>query len=152
MHKELIQQSLKEIALADHLIYVTYPLIREVKFLAAIAEHVTKAAELALKSLLTYEREYKRIEPFADNFAVMIDVFSPDVQRRYNFGPEYMHLLKRLVELKQYNQESTLRFRRKDKYILTTQNYDIHILDLDKVKRFCQATKNFVNKVDELWE
>ncbi len=151
MHKQLIQQSKKEIELADHLIYVTYPLIKEAKFLLSIAEHVVKAAELALEALLTYEREYKRIEPFAKNFAVMIDVFHPEVQARYNFGAEHLHLLKKLAEFKQYNKESIMRFRRKDKYILTTQQYDMQVLDLDKVKRFCEATKKFVEQVNKIW-
>lgn len=152
MHSELIQQAKREIELADHLIYVTYPLIKEAKFLLSIAEHVTRAAELALQALLTYEREYKRIDPFAKNFAVMIDVFHPEVERRYNFGAEHTHLLRKLAEFKQHNSESIMRFRRKDKYILTTQQYDMQVLDLDKVKRMCEATKKFVEKVSKIWE
>lgn len=150
MHYKLIQQAKREIELADHLIYVTYPLIKEAKFLLSIAEHVTRAAELALTSLLAYEREYKRIDPFVNNFAVMIDVFHPEVERRYNFGAEHLHLLKRLAEFKQHSSESVMRFRRKDKYILTTQQYNMQVLDLNKVKRMCEATKNFVEKVREV--
>lgn len=148
MHNKLIQQSKKEIELADHQIYVTYPLIKEAKFLLSIAEHVIRSAELALEALLTYERKYKRIEPFARNFAVMIDVFHPEVQRRYGFGEEHLRLLKKLAEFKQHSKESIMRFRRKDKYILTTQQYDMQVLDLEKVKRFCAATKKFVEKVE----
>lgn len=152
MYKQLIQQSKKEIELADHLIYITYPLIKELKFLLSIAEHVTRAAELALEALLTFEREYKRIEPFAKSFAVMIDVFHPEVQKRYDFGQEHVRLLKKLAELKQHNQDSIMRFRRKDKYILTTAQYNTQELDLDKVKRLCEATKNFIEKVEKVWE
>lgn len=148
MHHKLIQQAKREIELADHLIYVTYPLIKEAKFLLSISEHVTRAAELALLALLTYEREYKRIDPFAKNFAVMIDVFHPEIERRYGFGSEHLHLLRKLAEFKQYNRESVMKFTRKDKYILTTQEYNMQVLDLSKVKRMCEATKKFIKKAE----
>ncbi len=150
MPKELIARAKKEIHLADHLIYVTFPLIRETKFLLSIAEHVIKSSELALEAVLKHARLYKRIEPYATNFAARVDVFQAELQIMYNFNPEHTHLLRRLAEFKQHNKESVMKFRRKDKYILTTRQYEMKILDLERVKRMCEATKKFINTTENV--
>ena len=53
--------------------------------------------------------------------------------------------------IEKFDKESAVRFRRGNKYILTSGNdYNMAVLDLDHVKRYSNLTKNFVNKIADI--
>jgi hypothetical protein len=150
-HKELIASARKEIDLADHLLYVTYPLVKETKFLLAITEHVISSAQKALQALLEYEYYYKRARMCPPNFALQISAFRDKIEKRYEFDPTFFRLLKKLLEIHKFEKDSIVRFKRGDKYILTTGEYNhITVLDMDNVKRYLNFTKKFVAKIEPI--
>jgi len=149
-HEELFAKAKRESDLADHLLYVTYPLVKETKFLLAITEHIIRAAKLALRALLEYERYYKRLEPFPKKFGIEIELFREKPERRYGFDPRYFRLLRRLQELEVYRAESPMMFKRKDKYILTDREYNIKTIDVEKVKKYNNLVKGFIRRVEAI--
>ncbi len=151
-YQELLDVAKKEIELADHLLYVTYPMIKETKFMLAISEHVIKAANLALHALLEFERTYKRIEPFSTNFAVMISTYRNKVEQFYNFDQKFYRLLNKLQEIQRVGTESMMRFKRGEKYVLANQDYKLTTIDFESVKRYSNLTKNFVVIVSSLMQ
>jgi len=147
-HMQLLQFAKKEIEVADHLLYMTYPMIKETKFLLAITDHIIKSGRAALQALLEFERLYKRIEAFPNNFAMEISIFRQKVESRYNFDPKFYRLLTKLLEVQKFDQNSTVRFRRGDRYILTSSNYEMTIIDINSVKRYSSLTRKFVDLVE----
>jgi len=55
-HEELLVAARKEMEVADHLLYVTYPMVKESKFLLSVASKVATSARIALQALLEYEK------------------------------------------------------------------------------------------------
>ncbi len=149
-HKDSLVQSRKEIDLADHLMFVTFPLINDLKFLVTILEHVVSASKTAVQACLEYEKYYKRIDPFPTNFAVMVDIFNKKCKERYNIEDKFTSLLKRLIELSAFMSKSQIQFRRQDKFIMTSDVYDIKTLDKDTVKKYLLITKSFIDKVESI--
>lgn len=149
-HMEHLEKARKEIEIADHLIFVTYKMISEAKFLLAISEHIIIAAQKALEALLEYERHYKRLDAFHYSFAVEISVFREKLEGRYNFDPRFFKLLKKLLELQRFDKDSVVRFKRGEKYILTSSEYSMSVLDLENIKRYSSLTKKFVNVVSDI--
>lgn len=147
---QLLELAKKEIEVADHLLYMTYPMIKETKFLLAIIDHVIKAARAALEALLEYERYYKRLEAYTKNFALEISIFRQKLERKYKIDPKFYRLLIKLLEVQKFEQNSAVRFRRGDKYILTSSNYEMTILDLETVKRYSHLTRKFVDLVGSI--
>jgi len=149
---ELLQKAKKEIELADHLIYVTLPMIKEVKFLLAIVEHVVAAAHSALESLLEFERHWKRLDAFHYNFAVEASVYrQKGIESRYNLDPKFFRLLQKLLEIQKFDKESIMRFKRGDKYILASNEYtSMSVLDVDSIKRYSNLTKKFVEQIENV--
>ncbi|MBD3263097.1 hypothetical protein GF374_01820 [Candidatus Woesearchaeota archaeon] len=146
-HEQLMQIAKKEIEVADHLLYMTYPMIKETKFLLAIAGHIITASRAALQSLLEYERYYKQIEAYPKNFAMEISIYRQKLEEKYKFDPKYYRLLGKLLEVYKYDKNGTMRFRRGNKYILTSHDYDTATLDLNSVKRYSSVTRKFVNDI-----
>ncbi len=149
-YKELLQQAKKQIGLADHMVYVTYPLVQETKFLLAIVGHVTNAARLALQSLLEFEVYYKRLEAYNKTLVSEISVYKEKMEPRYKLDSKYCKLLQKLFELQKFGAESAIKFKRGEKYILSTSEYNMSVLDLELAKRLSNLTKKFVAEVSRI--
>jgi len=147
-HKEVFQRAKKELELADHLLYVTFPLVNDLKFLLAITEHLINASKTALEALLEYERYYKNIDLFPTNFAVMIDIFDKKCKARRTFEDKDIRLLKKMLELSTFIEKSQMKFHRDDKYVITADPYDIKTIDLPMVKRYLRLTKSFIESIE----
>ena len=146
-YQELLQTARKQIELADHMLYVTYPLVQETKFLLAIANHVISAARCSVQALLEFELLYKRLEQFNRTFLSEVEIYQKKVAPRYNLDGKYYKLLQKLMEVQKYDTESVVRFKRGDKYILSTGEYSMSAIDVDTVKRYSNLTKKFVQEI-----
>ena len=149
-YQELLASAKKETELADHLIYVTYPIIKEVKFLLAITEHVITAARSAVEALLAFEQHYKRIEPFSTNFAVMAQTYKEKVESFYSLDPKFHRLLLKLQEIQHMNMQAPVKFKRGEKYILANHEYKLTTLDFESVKKYSNLAKGFVKHVEAI--
>ncbi|HIH13652.1 MAG TPA: hypothetical protein HA224_00170 [Nanoarchaeota archaeon] len=147
-HVDLIKKAKKEVALADHLLYVTYPMIKEMKFLLAISEHLINSCTNALEALLEFEKKYKRIAPFSTNFSVMANTYKEKVAPFYNLDPKFYRLLRKLDEIRQLGVNSPVKFQRGEKYILASEDFKLTILDADAIKRYNNIAKRFIENVD----
>ena len=148
-YREIFQKAKKEIELSDHLLYVTYPLIAELKFLLSVTEHIIMSLNYAIEAALEYERAYKRIDAYPKgNFRAMIDIFSDKVAANYGFDNSSKRYLKRMAELKFFIDKSTLQFRRQDAFILTSDDYNIRKIDLSTVKKQLSYAKKFIIKME----
>ena len=149
-HIEQIETARKEIELADHLIYVTFKMVNDVKFLLAVSQHIIAAAQNALEALLEYEKHYKRLESYHTSFAIEISTFRQKVESRHNIDSRFHKLLIKLLELQRFDQGSVVRFKRGEKYILASSEYNLSVLDLENIKRYLNLTKKFVGVVKDI--
>jgi len=147
---ELLQQAKKQMQLADHMVFVTYPLVQETKFLLSILGHITNASRFALRALLEYEFLYKRIEAYNKTFTGELNTYKNHIEKRYNFDGKYFRLFQKLTDLEKFDKESPVRFKRGDKYILSTGEYSMSVLDLATVKRYSELAKKFVSEVNSI--
>jgi hypothetical protein len=150
MHKDLLQQARKQIELADHMLYVTYPLVQEMKFLLSIMERVTCAARLALQSMLEYEYYYKRLDAYNKTFVSEISIYKNKIEQKYKMDVRYFRLFQKLMDIQKFDKESIFKFKKGDKYILSTSEYSMSVLDLDLVKKCSNRTKKFVADVTRI--
>jgi len=142
-----LRMAKKEIGTSDHLTYVTYMTVKNPKFLISVAEHITKAAKLALQALLEFELAYKRIGPYVSELASQIDLFEDDIYERYEFPIEHLKLLRRLKKLEKGTKEAIISFRREQKYYFGGPNMHTESVDIDDIKKYLKFTKSFIAKV-----
>ncbi|MEM2873838.1 MAG: hypothetical protein QW063_00050 [Candidatus Nanoarchaeia archaeon] len=147
---ELIQQARKQIELADHMIYVTYPLVLETKFLLAIMEHIINAARFAVQALLEFEFYYKRLDAYNKTFVSEISIYKNKVAPRYKLDVKYFKLLQKLLDIQKFDKDSVVRFKKGEKYILSTSESNLSVLDLELIKRYSNLTKKFVTEISNI--
>ncbi len=149
-HELALQTSKKELALSDHLMYVTFPTVGSLKFLMSIVGHVVVSVKAALEALLEYERLNRRVEPFPHDFKTEIDLFRESVMQRYGFDISFFHLLKKLRQIEKCSRDAFIQFRRNNKYFFTTENYEAESIDADTVKKYLKFAKSFISKVEDI--
>jgi len=145
-HEKLISESLKSLKLADHLTYVTYPLVKENKLLIKISEHIYLAMMMAMESLLLYDRYYKRIGPLNDNFESRMGIFKNNVAKRYNLDREYYILLMDLKEILEKHRKSPMVFERMGKVVICSDRYRMKTLSIEDIKHYLGKAKPFILK------
>ncbi|MEA3378262.1 MAG: hypothetical protein U9Q69_01345 [Nanoarchaeota archaeon] len=143
----LIGEASKRLNIADHLTYVTYPAVKEVKMLYSITENIAGVARNLMDAILRYDRLYKRIGPSVGNFRLEFETFRRKCARRYNIDNRLLRLIIETNRIVATKKESPMAFVRKDKYIICDTNYSrMQSLNLKKVKEYIQMTKELILK------
>ena len=83
--RNLVLEANKALKLADHMLYVTYPLIKDNKLLVCILENIDKSIKKAIDAFIRYDLIYKRIRSDPVLFREKMILFSKLSFRRYDF-------------------------------------------------------------------
>lgn len=149
--RQLLKEANRYLDTADHLCHVTYPLVNDTKLLIIIAENIFNALNKGISALLCYERLYKRINIYPEDFSSKFDVFKLDCAQRYNFPRENIALIQDVKELILNRREAPMEFARKDKFIIASENYRLRAISLDVVKKYISQAKTFMNHLNEVF-
>ena len=148
--KSLLREANKTLQTADHLAYVTYPIVNELKLLVTIAENVYLSMSFGMEALLRYDLLYKRISYIPQDFTSKLEVFKR-VSMRYNIERMHVSALKDIRELLEHQKKSPVEFTRKDKLIMFSSNYKVQkTINIDKVKEYINNAKPFIAKVNRI--
>ena len=132
---------------ADHLAYVTYPIVNEIKLLMNIIEHLDKALKAGMNALLEYDRLYKRIGPLPESFELRFETFQRKLVMRHAIKAEYLDLIENIHNLVTYKQKSPMVFQRKDKYVIANHKYRMKTITIEDAKKYIEKAKPFISKV-----
>lgn len=134
----------KKISLADHMLTMTYPLVNDTKLLLVVLENVFLAMTNAMGSVLYYERLFKRVPPFTDNFENKFHLFKEKCVNRYKISPDYITLLREIKEIIVQHRKSPVEFIRKDRFVICSENYKIKTISVDQIKEYIAKAKSFI--------
>ena len=91
--QELRDAANKKLKLADHILTMTYPMVKDPRLLLSSLENLFLAYTYGMSSLLYYERLFKRIPLFPDNFAGKFEMFRDKCSKKYNLDVEYPKII-----------------------------------------------------------
>ncbi|MAG50668.1 hypothetical protein CL621_03480 [archaeon] len=149
---ELLSEANKAFKTADHLTYVTYPLVQETKLLIAIVENLYSALIKSIEAILEYDQLYKRISLLPQDPQLRFEIFKTKSAKRYNIDDIDLDLIEDLREIISYHKKSPLEFVRKDKYVLYLNNLRIKTIDFKKIKEDLEKVNTFLKKVNLIFE
>ena len=70
LFQELLASANKAFKTADHLCYMTYPLVNDIKLIVTIVDNLDKALVLGMDALLQHEYLYKRLSFMPREFVI----------------------------------------------------------------------------------
>jgi len=145
---QLVKEANRAFETADHLAYVTYPLVNDNKLIISIAENLFKALSTGMEAILYYDRLYKRIMHLPTDFNSKLEVFKQNSIHRYNIGREIVQVMNELAEVVDARNKSSVEFQRRNKFIICSNDYKLKTLTINKIKEQINLSKPFMNKLN----
>ncbi len=139
----------KKFKLADHIAYVTYPLLKETKLLLTILENTNKSLILALNAYLYYDYLYKRISYVPDKLEEKLDIFERSSAKRYDLVG-YKQLILETNEILKKHKDAPVAFVKKDKLVICSKNYKIKTLEIKDAKMYLSKAKPFISRLHNI--
>ncbi|HJX05930.1 MAG TPA: hypothetical protein VJ461_04410 [Candidatus Nanoarchaeia archaeon] len=146
----LRDKALQKIKVADHMLFMTYPLVKDPRLLLSIIENVYASLDYGMSSLLHHERLFKRIPPFHDSFSSKLEIFKSRMIPTYGLNPRYPQLITDVKTILSEHKKSPVEFARKDKFVICSPTYSIKTVDINLVKKYIFETKVFVDNINKI--
>lgn len=145
---ENIFEAEKTIKTADHMVYITFPLVKDKRLLLKVIQEIKKAIALCINSILQYEYVHKRISLYKDpksNF----NTFKEKCAKRYSIRNNELSLIIELFDFVKKHRESPFEFVKEDRVVILSNGLKPTTLNLEKTKEFLSLAKNILTKIKE---
>lgn len=141
---QLLEQAQKAFRTADHLAYVTLPLLKENKLMITIIQNLDTAVSQGILALLQCEKKKKQLQEVPQDFEKQLILFENKIMPKYKISKELLKTISEIKHLMKQHHDSTVEFARKEKYYLFDNKYKMKTLDQEKVKKLVFETKPFI--------
>ncbi len=145
-YKQYMKDAAKNIQIADHMIYVTLPIVNENRLLLKIFEEIYKAIVSAIYSMMYYEHSLGRIR--INGFNEIIENFFK-IARRNGLSNEQLKTIKEIIELREWHVASASEFVRREKVVIMSDYLSVKSIDLKKIKEYLLAAKELLLNVSK---
>jgi hypothetical protein len=145
---EYLQIAEDKIQTVDHMIYVTFPLIKDKRLLLKILSEMNFIVLNTINSILQYEYLYKRVDLTRDakeNLGIFIQQCAP----RYQITEQEIKLILELIDLADKHRKSPFEFIKEEKVVILSENLKPTTITLDKAKEFLLTNKSILKKTRE---
>jgi len=148
--QELRDAADKKLKLADHILTMTYPLVKDSRLLLSSMENLFLAYTYGMSSLLYYEQLFKRIPQFPDNFSSKFDMFREECSKRYNIDTEHLKIIQDIKEIIVSHKKSPMEFTRNDSLIICNGNYRMKTISAKMIHNYVQKAKLFIKNISTI--
>jgi|TARA_B100000315_G_C14356834_1_gene486582 hypothetical protein len=148
--QELRDAAKKKLQLADHILTMTYPVVKDSRLLLSSMENLFLSFSYGMSSILHYDRIFKRIPPFPDNFTSKLELFQYKCAKRYNIDDEYSKILKDLKEIIVAHKKSPIEFSRNKNFVICNGDYRMRTISSKEVKSYIEKAKLFIKDVSTI--
>jgi hypothetical protein len=156
--QEAREKAKKNIKIADHMLGVTFPLVKDTKLLLAVIENIFLSYTNAIAAVLYYERLFKNVPVFHDTFESKLNMFRERCVEKFGFDKSYLTEVQDIRDIILEHRKSPVEFKRGDRFVICADNYRLKTISaadikkyLDKAKVFIEAMDNIVSKDEGLY-
>ena len=149
-YQSAIEKAKKNIQIADHMLTVTYPLVKDTKLLLAIMENIFLSMANAMVSVLYFDRMYKRIPSFSESFEGKFNAFKQHCVHRYGIDKSYVGDVQEIKNIIIEHKKSPVEFIRKDRFVICTDNYKLRTLSIADIKSYLTKAKLFIEEMENI--
>jgi len=145
---ENVQEAEKNLRTIDHIVYVTFPLIKDKRLLLKVIQDIKGVVTHCITSILQYEYLYKRISLHRDS-RENFKTFTEKCAVKYNISKEEIRLFMELVEFVEKHKASPFEFVKEERIVILSENSKPTTLTLGKTKEFLIMAKDILRKTKE---
>lgn len=133
------KEALRHIQIADHILYVTLPIVNERRLLIKIFEEVYKSILSSMNALVYYEVCLGRIKQSGNQEQLVQQFFK--IAKNYIISHEQMKKIKEIIDLFKKHLQSPMEFVKKEKVIIMSPTLATKTVDQMQVKEYLLVAK-----------
>ena len=133
---------------ADHMVFVTYRVVKDSKLLTRALESVYNSVVLSVSTILKYEYFHKRIS-LSQNTGKNLDLFFRKCAEKYGLNARDREVINDLIIIGRKHKESGFEFSKRNKIIILDDNLGMSELSVDRIKEFLEVGKRIIIKARE---
>jgi len=145
--QEDLDEAVKRLQIADHMTYVTFPLVNEKRLLLKIFDEIHKSIINCINAILNYEYLYKRIRLYQNN-ADNMHTFMNKCAKSYNLTNEQIKKIKEILDIQKQHRESAMEFVKRDKVVILSDNLKTQTLNIKQIKEYLLLAKELLMKIN----
>jgi len=133
--------------IADHILYITYPVLKENRLLTKVLEEIYSAVKKTIDSIMEREYRLKRIQLYSDP-KINMTIFEQRCASRYGFTSQDIVEIKQIMNLFHAHKSSPIEFARQNKLVIMSDNLQTESLTLQRLKNLLRTAKDIVRKAE----
>jgi hypothetical protein len=141
-----LQKAEATIKTCDHLIYMTFPLVKDKKLLLKILRELKNAVSNCINAILQYEYLYKRIKLF-QNQKANLTTFNEKCAKRYLLNENDLKKIKELFFIAEQHEKSPFEFSRNGEIVILSEHMEKTTINVEKIKSFLELSKKILENV-----
>jgi len=143
-----VSKAVEELRLADHMIYITLPLLDDKGIFLNAVSHLGKAVREVVRSFMSREADYKRLS-FMPPEDLLINEFIGKYASQLGVKG-YTKMLKEVTAFNNMRSRSSIKLKRNNKFIVISPEYSMIALSIAEVKGYLGLAKEFISKMEGL--
>ena len=141
----LIERADLSLRTADHMAYVIYPLLKDIKLMKKVIDDLRSTATNIINSLLLNEYNHKRI-PYLKDKAQNLELFKKN-SLRFGLTQEEASTLLTILDLVKKEREGSFEFIRGEKLVIMSNGMRVDTITLGQLKLYLTSLKITIQKV-----
>ena len=142
-----LQQAIRNLQIADHMTYVTFPLINEKRLLLKIFDEIYKSIINCITATLNYEHLYKRIQIYNEDNE-NLNTFLLRCAKNYSLSDQQIKKIKEIIELNKKHKQSAMEFVKNERVVILSDNLRTQTLDIQQIKQYLLLAKELLMKTN----
>ena len=132
---------------ADHMLYITYPVLKENRLLVKVLEEVHSSVKKTVDIIMQHEYEQKRIKLYSD-YKINMTIFEQKCAAVYYLTQEEMTGIRQIMDLFESHKSSPMEFSRQNKFIIMSDSLKTDSITVQKLKLMLGTAKTFARKAE----
>ena len=145
-YNDQLTKARKELELADHIIYITYPIVKDKSLFLSAVTHLTNSAVSAIDLFLNREKDFKKILMLPPSTKLRAKFFAENYNCVYNSSTDFWRDLMDMIEFTESKPEK-VEFEKQERICVLNENYKILRFDMEKIKKNIVSVKDLISKI-----
>lgn len=146
----LQKESEKKLKIADHLLTVTYPMVKEPKLLISVIENIYQSLDLSITAVLEYEKTNKHISEYGKTFEDSLELFRRKIMPKYSLDKEFLDFIMFVKNLVESHKKTAVAFTKRDKFVITDEKFNLQTLNESETKKILHNAKKYIKLLDSI--
>jgi len=142
---ENLQEAEKIIRQTDHMLYITFPLVKDKRLLIKILLETKNAIAKLINIILRYEYFFKRIRLYSDQ-KTNFRTFKEKSAREYEITEYEIALISELFKIAEVCKTSPIEFLKGEKIVILSEKMAPTIVTFEETKEFLSVAKSVLKK------